>query len=218
MNLVFLGPPGSGKGTQATRLSSRLGLVHLSTGDMLREAVKKGTPLGKQAEDYMKHGELVPDSLIIGVIEDRMTSGELSKGFILDGFPRSIPQAESLNQMFARHDISLDYAVLFSVPDEEIVRRLSGRWHCPTCGAGYNYPAKLPKVQGKCDHDGADLVRRPDDEESVVVNRLVVYKKQTQPIQDFYRKEGLLVEVQADQAPDAVFAELLEVTSSQRTR
>lgn len=218
MNLVFLGPPGSGKGTQAARLSSRLGLVHLSTGDMLREAVRKGTPLGHEAEGYMKRGELVPDALIVGVIKDKVTSGELKSGFILDGFPRTIPQAEALKQMFAQNSIPLDHAILFAVPDEEIVRRLSGRWHCPTCNAGYNYPMQLPKVEGKCDKDGAALARRPDDEESVVRNRLDVYKKQTRPIEDFYRKEGLLVEIQADHSPDKVFEELLGLTSGQRTR
>ncbi len=218
MNLVFLGPPGSGKGTQAARLSARLGVVHLSTGDLLREAVKNGTPLGLQAEGYMKRGELVPDALIVGLIEDKINTGELNKGFILDGFPRTIPQADALKQMLASHQIGLDHAILFDVPDEEIVRRLSGRWYCPSCNAGYNYPMQIPKVHGKCDKDNAQLMRRPDDEESVVRNRLDVYKKQTQPIEDYYRREGLLVTIKADIAPDSVFEALLDATRGQRIR
>lgn len=218
MNLIFLGPPGSGKGTQAARLSAKLGLVHLSTGDMLREAVKKQTPLGQEAEGFMKRGELVPDSLIVGLIEQKVANGELKSGFILDGFPRTIPQAESLKQMMAKNGIRLDRAVLFDVPDEEIVRRLSGRWHCPTCHAGYNYPMQLPKVDGKCDKEGTPLQRRPDDEESVVRNRLSVYQRQTKPIEDYYRKELLLAEIKADVSPDMVFDALLTVTQVQGKR
>jgi adenylate kinase len=216
MNLIFLGPPGSGKGTQASRLSAKLGLVHLSTGDMLREAVKLRTPLGIEAEGYMKRGDLVPDSLIVGLIEQKIAAGELKAGFILDGFPRTIPQAESLKQMMARNGTPLDRAVLFDVPDEEIVRRLSGRWYCPVCSAGYNYPMQLPKVDGTCDKEGAALARRPDDDESVVRNRLEVYKKQTRPIEDYYRSEKLLAEIKADTAPDAVFETLLKVTQGTR--
>jgi adenylate kinase len=212
MNLIFLGPPGSGKGTQAARLSARLGVVHLSTGDMLREAVRNQTPLGLKAEAFMKRGDLVPDDLIIGLIEQKITNGDLAAGFILDGFPRTIPQAQSLKAMMTKHGIRLDRAVLLDVPDDEIVRRLSGRWHCPTCNAGYNYPMHLPKVDGKCDSDGTALQRRPDDEEGVVRNRLEVYKKQTRPIEEFYRSEAVLSEIKADVAPDAVFEALLAAT------
>lgn len=213
MNLIFLGPPGSGKGTQAVRLAEAKDVKHLSTGDLLREAVKNGTELGKQAEGYMSRGELVPDSLIIGLIEEKLASGELSNGFILDGFPRTVPQAESLKEMLDKNDITLDKAILFAVEDEEIVKRLSGRWFCPKCNAGYNYPMAVPKVEGKCDNDGADLQRRPDDEEAVVRNRLEVYKKQTQPIEDFYRNEGILTEIAAAKSPDEVFAELAGAVS-----
>jgi adenylate kinase len=216
MNLIFLGPPGSGKGTQASRLSAKLGLVHLSTGDMLREAVKNQTPLGVEAEGYMKRGDLVPDSLIVGLIEQKVANGELKAGFILDGFPRTIPQAESLKGMMKKNGIPLNKAVLFNVPDEEIVRRLSGRWYCPTCTAGYNYPMHLPKVTGKCDNDSTALQRRPDDDESVVRNRLDVYKRQTMPIEEYYRNEHLLAEIKADVAPDAVFEALVEVTQGTR--
>ncbi|MCK4301368.1 MAG: adenylate kinase [candidate division Zixibacteria bacterium] len=210
MNLVFLGPPGSGKGTQAVRLSQAKGVVHLSTGDLLREAVKGGTELGRQAEGYMKKGELVPDTLIIGLIEDKITGGELNNGFILDGFPRTVPQAESLKTMFEKNRIGLDKAVLIAVSDDEIVKRLSRRWFCPTCQAIYNYPTNVPRKEGICDKDGTELQRRPDDEEGVVRNRLEVYKKQTQPIEVFYQKESLLVEVSGEDTPDNVFQSVLK--------
>jgi adenylate kinase len=215
MNLVFLGPPGSGKGTQAVRLSEKLGLVHLSTGDVLRGAVRQGSDLGKKAEGYMKSGELVPDELIIAMIEDLLASGKLNDGFILDGFPRTIPQAEGLKVMLDKNGIKLDKAILFDVDDEEIVRRLSGRWFCPKCAAGYNYPAQLPKVEGRCDNDDEELQRRPDDDETVVRNRLDVYKKQTKPIEDFYRSGSILVEVEAQQSPSEVFEAVLKEVSSQ---
>ncbi len=210
MNLVFLGPPGSGKGTQAARLSSKRHLVHLSTGDVLREAVKQGTELGRQAEGFMKRGELVPDRLIIGLIEDKIKQGTLKDGFILDGFPRTVPQAESLKVMLKQNGIGLDKAILFDVEDEEVVRRLSGRWYCPACNAGYNYPAQMPRVKGVCDHDNTPLKRRPDDEEAVVRNRLEVYRKQTEPIVGFYRQESILREIDAQMSPDEVFESLLK--------
>lgn len=211
MNFVFLGPPGSGKGTQAVRLAKNKGIVHLSTGDLLREAVKNGTELGKKADGYMKAGDLVPDSLIVGLIEDKIAAGDLKRGFILDGFPRTVPQAESLKEMLKKNEITLEMAVLIAVSDNEIVQRLSGRWFCPTCQVTYNYPANVPKNEGVCDHDGAKLQRRPDDEEKVVRNRLEVYKKQTQPIEDFYRNESILAEVKGEQTPDNVFKSILEV-------
>ncbi|MEW5993293.1 MAG: adenylate kinase [Candidatus Zixiibacteriota bacterium] len=209
-NLVFLGPPGSGKGTQAVRLARELSITHLSTGDILRSAVKDGTPLGKQAETYMKKGELVPDHLLVSLIESKVTAGEMEDGFILDGFPRTVPQAESLKEMFQNNNVSLDAAILFDVSDEEVVRRLSGRWFCPACQATYNYPSRVPKKQGVCDYDGIKLQRRPDDEEDVVRNRLNVYKRQTQPIEDFYRGESVLMAIKAEGSPDEVFQSLLE--------
>jgi len=210
MNLVFLGPPGSGKGTQADRLAAKTGMRHLSTGDMLRASVKAETELGKKAEGYMKKGELVPDALLIGIIKEKIDSGDLDGGFILDGFPRTIPQAENLNEMLEENHANLDWVILFDVSDEEVVKRLSGRWFCPKCNAGYNYPMKMPKVEGVCDREGAQLTRRPDDEPSVVLNRLEVYKRQTQPIEDFYRDESKLVVIDGEQSPEKVFSMLLQ--------
>lgn len=210
-NLVFLGPPGSGKGTQAAKLARELMVVHLSTGDLLRNAVKQGTALGKQAQDYMERGELVPDELLIGLIESKLRAGDLDRGFILDGFPRTIPQAVALKDMFEKNDHVIDAAVLLEVSDDEVVRRLSSRWFCPTCQKTYNYPHHLPKVEGRCDQDQTELQRRKDDQPEVVRHRLEVYKKQTQPIEDYYRRENLLVPVNGEQPPEVVFNNLLDI-------
>ena len=209
MNLVFLGPPGSGKGTQALRVAKELNLTHISTGDLLREAVKNKAELGRQAEEFMKSGNLVPDELIVKLIEEKISNGNKGNGVILDGFPRTIPQAESLKKMFEQNQEHLDSAVLLEVSDEEVVKRLSGRWFCPKCNAGYNYPSNRPKQEGLCDSDGEELLRRPDDEEAVVKNRLDVYKKQTQPIEEFYRQESILKEIKGGQQPDSVFEDIL---------
>ncbi|RKX21466.1 MAG: adenylate kinase [Candidatus Zixiibacteriota bacterium] len=210
MNLLFLGPPGSGKGTQAVRVAKKFGLIHLSTGDVLRKAVKNGTELGLKAESFMKNGDLVPDEILIEVIEEKITSGKLNKGFILDGFPRTIPQAESLKMMLLKDNINLDKAILLDVPDDEIIKRLFGRWFCPVCNADYNYPAKIPKVEGFCDIDKAKLERRHDDDEGVVRNRLEVYKKQTEPIIGFYKSESILRNIDGKQTPDTVFNSICE--------
>ncbi len=214
MNLVFLGPPGSGKGTQALRVAKELNLTHISTGDLLREAVKNLTNLGRQAEEFMKSGNLVPDELIVKLIEEKISNGDEGKGVILDGFPRTIPQAESLKKMFEQNQEHLDSAVLLEVSDEEVVKRLSGRWFCPKCNAGYNYPSNRPKQEGLCDSDGQELLRRPDDDEAVVKNRLDVYKKQTQPIEEFYRQESILKEIKGEQQPDIVFQDILAAVTN----
>ena len=212
MNLIFLGPPGSGKGTQATKVSKKLGLTHLSTGDLLREAVKNQTELGNQAEEFMQKGELVPDTLIIGLIQDKINSGELAKGFILDGFPRTIPQAESLKEMLVASEVSLDKAICFDIADNVIIARMSGRRFCPTCQATYNVNVEgaKPLVDGKCDRDGTDLIIRNDDKEEVVKNRLEVYHEQTEPIVKYYQDSSILTKINAEIAPDEVFNSILE--------
>jgi len=183
MNLVFLGPPGSGKGTQAIRLAEAKGLVHLSTGDVLRAAVKAGTPLGIKAGGYMSRGELVPDDLIISLIEEKVAAGELGRGFILDGFPRTVPQAKSLDEMFTKNRISLDRAILLDVGDAEILKRLKGR---------------------------AEIEGRADDTEEVILNRLEVYRRQTQPIEDLYRQKSILVHVPGEDTPENIFKAVLK--------
>lgn len=218
MNLIFLGAPGSGKGTQAVRLAEKANLTHLSTGDLLRAAVRNKTELGQKAEGFMKKGELVPDDIIIGLIEEKIKSGALDSGFILDGFPRTIPQAKALDTMLGKTgSMQIDNVILLDVDDEEIVRRLSGRLYCSKCGAGYHALFNPPRDNMNCDKCGSEVTRRPDDEEDVVRNRLDVYKKQTRPIEDYYRDKSLLMEIRGTGTPDEIFdriANALGVTAS----
>jgi adenylate kinase len=207
--IVFLGPPGSGKGTQAARLSQHGGLVHLSTGDLLRTAVKNGSDLGKAADGFMQRGELVPDVILIGLVESFIAQNLSATGFILDGFPRTIPQAEGLKQMLRRNGRDVGAAILFTVSAEEIVRRLSERWSCPICGAIHTVSGSNSEP-GTCEKDGSALVRRHDDDPAVVQNRLTVYEEQTKPIENYYRVESVLREIDAQQTPDEVFKALLQ--------
>ena len=162
----------------------------------------------------MNSGNLVTDELIVKLIEEKISNGDEGKGVILDGFPRTMPQAESLKKMFEQNQEHLDSAVLLEVSDEEVVKRLSGRWFCPKCNAGYNYPSNRPKQEGLCDSDGQELLRRPDDDEAVVKNRLGVYKKQTKPIEEFYRRESILKEIKGEQQPDIVFQDILAAVTN----
>ncbi len=207
-NLVFLGPPGAGKGTQAKRLAKDLGLVHISTGDILRDAVKNQTPLGKKAKEYMDRGELVPDDLIIALIEEVMPP---EGGVIFDGFPRTIAQAEALDEMLDRKGLKLDAVILFDVPDEVVVERLSGRRVCPSCGAVYHIKFNPPKEDEICDRCGTKLVQREDDREEVVRNRLEVYRKQTAPLIEYYERKGILIRLDASKDIDEVYQELRKV-------
>ena len=207
-NLVFLGPPGAGKGTQAKRLAKDLGLVHISTGDILRDAVKNQTPLGKKAKEYMDRGELVPDDLIIALIEEVMPP---EGGVIFDGFPRTIAQAEALDEMLDRKGLKLDAVILFDVPDEVVVERLSGRRVCPSCGAVYHIKFNPPKEDEVCDRCGTKLVQREDDREEVVRNRLEVYRKQTAPLIEYYERKGILIRLDASKDIDEVYQELRKV-------
>lgn len=209
MVLILLGAPGSGKGTQANRLAQKLGLRHLSTGDMLRRHVNDGTEIGKKVESTMKSGQLVPDELIVKMIADQIESMS-SGGVMLDGFPRNLSQADKLDEMFSDHGLNVDRVLFLSVEEDELIKRLSGRFYCPKCDAGYNYPMHLPKSEGVCDNDGEKLLRRPDDEESIVRDRLEVYRTQTSPLEDYYRKQGKLVEIRANVHPDKVTEAMLK--------
>jgi len=205
MILVFLGPPGAGKGTQAKLLSQRMGFLHLSTGDLLREAVKNQTPLGKKAKEYMDRGELVPDELIVQLIEETMPK---DGNVILDGFPRTVNQALALEEMLKGKGEKISKVLFFDVPDEVIIDRLSGRRVCSKCGAVYHVKYNPPKVEGVCDLCGGSLVQRDDDREEVVKKRLEVYRKQTQPLIEFYQDRGIIYRLDAEKGVEELFEEV----------
>ncbi len=207
MILVFLGPPGSGKGTQAKNLSKEFGLLHISTGDLLRDAVKRATPLGLKAKEYMERGELVPDSLILSLIEEVMP---LESGFILDGFPRTIAQAIALEDMLKKHGKEIDKVILFDVSEEVVVDRLSGRLTCSQCGEVYHKKYNPPKQEGICDVCGGKLIQREDDKEEVIRKRFRVYQEQTRPLIDFYRERDKLISLNATLSVEEVKEKLLE--------
>ncbi|MFX0061324.1 MAG: adenylate kinase [Candidatus Hermodarchaeota archaeon] len=194
MRFILLGAPGAGKGTIAKILVADIGIPQISTGDILRAAVKEGTELGKKAEQYMKAGELVPDNLIIGLIEERFKAEDSQKGFILDGFPRTIAQASALDELLQRLHLKLDGVILIDVPDEELIRRIISRRTCsnPDCQAIYNLTYNPPKKEGICDKCGSKLIVRADETEEVVRNRLEVYKEKTAPLIEYYKEQGLL--------------------------
>jgi len=203
--LVFLGPPGAGKGTQAKLLSQRMGFLHLSTGDLLREAVKNQTPLGKKAKEYMDRGELVPDELIVQLIEETMPK---DGNVILDGFPRTVNQALALEEMLKGKGEKISKVLFFDVPDEVIIDRLSGRRVCSKCGAVYHVKYNPPKIEGVCDLCGGSLVQRDDDKEEVVKKRLEVYRKQTQPLIEFYQDRSIIYRLDAEKVVEELFEEV----------
>lgn len=204
MIVVLLGPPGSGKGTQAKRLSSEKGWPQFSTGDMLRSAISQGTLLGVEAKSFMDKGSLVPDAVVIGLIAERMRHSDAKMGFILDGFPRTIPQAEALDEMLQKQGLHVDRSVLFEIPDEELINRLSGRRTCLNCGAMFHLESLHPKKDGICDQCGNSLVQRDDDRTEVIKKRLGVYHQQTAPVANFYKKQNKLRSLDAKQSPDVV--------------
>lgn len=196
MRLILLGAPGAGKGTQAEVICNALNIPAISTGNIIREALSKGTEMGLKAKSFIDAGQLVPDEIVIGIIKDRLAKDDCANGFILDGFPRTIPQAEALDSM----GVVIDRVVDIEVPDERIAARMSGRRVCKECGASYHLEYKLPKNEGVCDSCSAELVQRKDDHPDTVLDRLEVYHKQTEPLKDFYAEKGILriVEGQED--------------------
>lgn len=211
MKIVMLGAPGAGKGTQAKMISEKYGIPHISTGDILRANIKDNTELGKKAKEYMDKGLLVPDELVVDLVVDRLSQDDAKKGYILDGFPRTIPQAEALTDALAKIGEKLDYAINVDVPDENIVKRMSGRRACVGCGGTYHIVYNPTKVEGVCDACGGELILRDDDKPETVKQRLSVYHEQTQPLINYYTKEGILKEVDGTVALDDVFAAIVKI-------
>ena len=192
LNIILMGPPGAGKGTQAKKLIAKYDIPHISTGDMFREAIKEGTPLGKIAQSYINDGHLVPDDVTIGLVKERLSKSDCKNGFLLDGFPRTIPQAEALEEISKEIGREIKYVIDIETSREELVRRICGRRVCKKCGAPYHIINIKPKVDGICDICGGELVQRPDDNEEALMTRLDHYEKQTKPLLEYYEKKGLL--------------------------
>ena len=203
-----MGLPGAGKGTQAEKISKEYNIPHISTGDMFRLAIKEGTELGKKAKNFMDQGDLVPDEVTIGIVQERLSKDDCKQGFLLDGFPRTIAQAEALHNLLSDMKESLDYVLHVDVPEEKLIERLTGRRICPTCGATYHVMYNPPQKEGLCDKDGSELIQREDDTPETVKNRLAVNIKQTQPLMDFYNDKGYLVTVNGDQDIELVFSDI----------
>ena len=211
MKIVMLGAPGAGKGTQAIKIADKYGIPHVSTGDIFRANIKGGTELGKKAKSYIDKGELVPDEVTIGMLLGRIAEEDCKDGYVLDGFPRTIPQAESLTKALAEKGEKLDYAIDIEVPDDNIVKRMSGRRACPKCGATYHIVYAAPKVPNVCDNCGSELIIRSDDKPETVQDRLSVYHKQTEPLIAYYKEEGILRTVDGTQDLPKVFEDVVKI-------
>ncbi len=210
MNLVMLGPPGAGKGTQATLLAEKLGIPHVASGDLFREALKEQTGLGLTAQSYMDRGELVPDEVTIAMVEERLARSDCDGGVILDGFPRTIEQAGALKRLLHDQGKVIDAAIFIDAAEDELVRRLSSRWTCRNCQAIYNVISNPPSEEGRCDICGGELYQRADDVPETVRNRIRVYRQQTSPLIDYYRDEGLLVTIKSEGGIERVQQKILE--------
>ncbi len=210
MKLVLLGAPGAGKGTQAKKLIEKFGIPQISTGDLLRAAVAEGTELGKEAKSYMDKGELVPDSVVLGMMEERLSQDDCKNGYILDGFPRNTAQAEELDKMLDSLGMPLDAALSVEVPTEDLMKRLTGRRTCRECGQMYNIYFQPPAEEGKCDKCGGELFQRDDDKEETITKRLEVYQEQTAPLIDYYREKGILKTVTGTGDIDEIFQNVLQ--------
>jgi adenylate kinase len=214
--VIFLGPPGAGKGTQARQIAESCSVLHLSSGDMLREHVVRGTPLGLRAKPIMARGELVPDDLVLSMVEDRISWPDCDGGFILDGFPRTLPQAEKLDEILRRRFKCEPLVLHFVVDENRLMRRLTGRRTCVIGGEIYNVYDHPPKVPGRCDRDGGELIQRPDDREEVIAERLAAYELQTRPLVEYYRRRGLVKDVDGMAAPEAVTRNVLELLAQKK--
>lgn len=211
MKIIMLGAPGAGKGTQAKKIAAQYSIPHISTGDIFRANIKNNTELGQKAKTYMDKGELVPDSLVVDLIMDRFKEADCADGYVLDGFPRTIPQAEALDNALKANGEKVDYAINVEVPDENIINRMSGRRACVGCGATYHIKYNPTKVEGICDACGEKLILRDDDKPETVKNRLSVYHEQTQPLIDYYKKAGVLAEVDGTKDMEEVFKDIVNI-------
>nr|WP_314461688.1 adenylate kinase [uncultured Clostridium sp.] len=211
MKIIMLGAPGAGKGTQAKKIAEKYQIPHVSTGDIFRSNIKEGTQLGRKAKEYMDQGALVPDELTIGMLMDRIQKEDCKDGYVLDGFPRTIPQAESLQKAITEMGQRIDFAINVDVPDENIINRMSGRRACISCGATYHIVYNPSKVPGVCDVCGSELVLRDDDKPETVKKRLSVYHDQTRPLIDYYKEAGVLVNVDGTQDLNKVFSDITDI-------
>lgn len=211
VRVVMLGPPGAGKGTQAAWIAERHGAPHVSTGDIFRAAVKRRTPLGQEAKRYMDRGQLVPDDIVIGIVEERLQEPDAAQGFVLDGFPRTVEQAQALETMAQRHGYRISPVINLAVPREEVVKRLSGRRVCRDCGAMYHVILAPPTNAGLCNRCNGELYQRDDDQEDTILARLDVYERQTDPLVEYYRKQGVLAEVDGIGSPEHIAGRIAEV-------
>ena len=211
MNIILMGLPGAGKGTQASEIVKKFPIPHISTGDMFRKAIKDETDLGKEAKSYMDRGELVPDEVPVGIVKERISEDDAKKGFLLDGFPRTIDQAESLSQIMSELDREIDAVINIEVPEEELMNRLTGRRICEKCGTTYHLVFNPPKVDGICDIDGGKLYQREDDNPETVSNRLSVNVKQSKPILEYYNNKGVLKNIDGSKDIDEVTKDVIDI-------
>lgn len=209
MRIVLLGPPGAGKGTQAAKIITTYNVPHISTGDIFRKNLKEGTPLGAKAKEFMDRGLLVPDELVVDLVNDRLTADDCKNGFMLDGFPRTVFQGEALESELSKNQIALTAVVNINVNSDLLLKRLTGRRICKSCGATYHIYLNKPKTEGVCDQCGGELYQREDDTEATVKKRLEVYEEQTQPLIDYYSKKGLLVNIDGEGEMDKVFNDII---------
>ncbi len=214
MKIIMLGAPGAGKGTQAKMIAEKFNIPHISTGDIFRANIKNGTELGKKAKEFMDKGQLVPDELTVEILLDRVANDDCKNGYVLDGFPRTIPQADVLDKELTKLGDKVDFAINVDVPDENIVRRMSGRRACLKCGATYHIEHIPPKTEGICDKCGSELVQRDDDKPETVQNRLSVYHEQTQPLIDYYEKKNILKSVDGTKDMQEVFSDIVSILNA----